>query len=83
VAFTTRNANGEGDYFDGIAPTCAAGDDLDHAIGDPLEASLAEALRFVATGACSMPPAGATARAARTPASLSQGVGLQQLIGAW
>ena len=50
VAFTLRNALGQGDYFNGIAADCAAADDPDHQFGDPPEASLAEALTVVRTG---------------------------------
>jgi carboxyl-terminal processing protease len=64
VAFTIRNANNEGDYFDGIAPTCAAADDPTHQLGDAEEASFAEALTFIRTGACSASTASA-ARALR------------------
>lgn len=53
VAFVGENAAGEGDYFDGIPADCAAPDDLDHAIADTREASLAEALAFLRTGRCS------------------------------
>lgn len=53
VAFSLRNANNEGDFFDGIAPNCAAADDASHQLGDPSEASFAEALTFLRTGACS------------------------------
>jgi C-terminal processing protease CtpA/Prc len=53
VAFTLRNARGEGDYFAGFAPDCPAPDDLEHALGDPAEASLGEALQFVRSGSCS------------------------------
>jgi carboxyl-terminal processing protease len=53
VAFSLRNANGEGDFFGGIAPTCAAPDDLERQLGDPVESSLREALTVIATGACS------------------------------
>jgi C-terminal processing protease CtpA/Prc len=53
VAFSLRNANDEGDFFDGIAPTCAASDDITHQLGDPAEASYAEALTYLRTGACS------------------------------
>ena len=35
VTFRTLNSVGEGDYFDGIAPDCAAPDDWDHLLGDP------------------------------------------------
>jgi carboxyl-terminal processing protease len=55
VSFALRNANGEGDFFGGIPPTCPAADDLDHPIGDTHEASLREALTVVATGQCSTP----------------------------
>lgn len=55
VAFAMTNARGEGGYFEGLAPTCAAPDDLDHDLGTPNEASLAAALAYVATGACPSP----------------------------
>lgn len=53
VAFITVNANGEGNYFDGIAPDCVASDDVGHDLGAAAEASLAEALQFIQTGSCS------------------------------
>jgi C-terminal peptidase prc len=53
VAFSLKNANGEADYFDGLPPTCRAGDDLDHQLGDPAEASLQEAFVYIDTGTCS------------------------------
>ncbi|MGE0445982.1 MAG: S41 family peptidase [Vicinamibacterales bacterium] len=53
VSFSLTNANGEADYFDGLAPTCRAGDDLEHQLGDPAEASLQEALVYLDTGGCS------------------------------
>ena len=53
VAFSLKNVNNEGDFFDGIAPTCTAPDDITHQLGDPAEASYAEALTFLRTGACS------------------------------
>jgi len=56
VAFRLRNARGEGDFFGGFAPDCAAVDDADHQLGEVGEASLGEALTFVATGACSARP---------------------------
>ena len=60
VAFQVRNAIGQGDYFGGIPADCAAGDDLEHPLGDSAEASLAEALGFLRGGRCS---AGASAAA--------------------
>jgi carboxyl-terminal processing protease len=53
VSFSIRNANDEGDFFDGIAPTCTAGDDYLHQLGDAEEASFAEALSYIRTGSCS------------------------------
>jgi carboxyl-terminal processing protease len=53
VAFSLRNANGQGDFFGGFPPDCAVPDDVDHDLGDAAEASLREALRFIATGTCS------------------------------
>ena len=59
VAFSLQNANHEGDFFDGIAADCAAPDDITHPLGDPAEASYAEALTFIRTGACSARSEGA------------------------
>ena len=53
VAFKLRNAHGEGDFFGGFAPDCAAVDGANHQLGDVGEASLGEALTFIATSACS------------------------------
>lgn len=54
--FRQVNALGQTDYFDGLATqvgnACAAADDLDHAQGDPAEASTAAALDWLATGRC-------------------------------
>ena len=53
VSFSMVNANGQGDYFSGLPADCQAGDDIEHQLGDAAEASLAESLRFIRTGACS------------------------------
>lgn len=58
VSFSIKNVNNEGDFFDGIAANCSAGDDISHQLGDPAEDSLAEALTFIRTGACSARAAG-------------------------
>ena len=52
VAFSIKNANLEGDFFDGIPVDCVAGDDYTHQLGDTAEASFAEALQVIRTGAC-------------------------------
>ena len=67
VSFTLRNANGEGDFFDGFAPDCRAADDPEFTLGDPDEASLKEALVYAATGACTPRPA--SLRAGEPPGS--------------
>ena len=53
TSFETVNAASEGGYFDGLPADCAAADDLDFALGDPAEPSLAEALFVVANDRCS------------------------------
>ncbi len=61
VVFSLKNVNNEGDFFTGIPADCAAGDDLAHQLGDPAEASYAEALTVIRTGACSARAEGAAA----------------------
>ncbi|UAB77776.1 peptidase S41 [Erythrobacter sp. SCSIO 43205] len=56
VTFRTVNANGEGEYFDGLASvmpnTCRADDDFTNPLGDPNEASISTALDFLAGRSC-------------------------------
>ena len=86
VAFQVRNARGQGDYYDGISADCAAGDDLDHELGDSDEASVSEALRYIRTGSCT-PAAAAVARAQRErEARIGRGLprdGWRQLVNAY
>jgi C-terminal processing protease CtpA/Prc len=87
VAFSTRNARNEGDYFDGIPADCPAPDDLTAALGDTREGSLAEALQFLRTGRCSG-AAGAELRAQsvrRPPAELQPNFrdGWRQLLNSY
>lgn len=55
VAFKTENADGQGEYFTGLASvvpvTCRATDDILTPLGDPGEASIAQALAFLRGGA--------------------------------
>jgi C-terminal peptidase prc len=85
VSFSARNARNEGDYFEGIPADCGAPDDLAHALGDPAEGSLAEALRYLRTGACSSTAtAAARAQARRRPARQPhQADGWQSLVVAY
>lgn len=58
VTFQTINANGNGDYFDGLAGTvpnfCAANDDIFNQLGDANEDSVAQALDFLEAGTCNV-----------------------------
>lgn len=84
VAFQLKNAAGQGDYFDGLAPDCAAADDIDHPLGDASEASLAEALFFVKNGTCSAGSRAAeTARALRAARAMPRPVGWQSVLNAY
>ena len=82
VSFALRNADGQGDFFDGFAPDCPAPDDANHQLGDPQEGSLKEALTFAATGACSA-PAAAALRTARAQRRGPRVLGWQSLVNAY
>ncbi|HEX6163547.1 MAG TPA: S41 family peptidase [Vicinamibacterales bacterium] len=81
VAFSIRNANNQGDFFDGLAPDCTAGDDYNYQLGDSREASLAEALTFIRTGACSAKSA-AAARALGAPRFVFKPSGWASILNA-
>ena len=81
VAFSMVNADGEGDFFEGLPATCLAPDDIDRDLGDAEEGSLAEAIRFIRTGACSPPTATGDALQSR-PAPL-RATGWQALLNAY
>lgn len=84
MTFNMLNAAGAGNYFSGIAPTCPAVDDLSHALGNSSEASLAEALYYIANGNCG-PAAPAAERANARAAALRplpQRYGWQNLVNA-
>lgn len=56
VTFQTINANGQGEYFNGLASvvpnSCRAADDFFRPLGDPREASIATALDFLGGRSC-------------------------------
>ena len=80
VQFQGVNARGEGDYGDGMAPTCAVPDDFDHALGDPAEARLAAALTLRSTGLCPGAPTLAVASAAPAGSSRAKPAAEPQLL---
>ena len=83
VSFSIVNADGQGDYFDGIAPTCTAGDDVEHDLGTGEEASLAEAFRYIRTGQCSPTTLAPESRTMRARASPERAYGWHSLINAY
>ena len=85
VSFETRNSLGEGGYFSGLPADCAATDDLDRLLGDPGEASLAEALNFLRTGSCSRQAAIASRslEQLRRDTGAPEPNGWEQLLNAW
>lgn len=66
VNFQSYNAANQGDYYDGIVPTCAAADTFTGALGDPAEALTAAATSYLANDSC--PTASAAADATRAHA---------------
>lgn len=52
IEFKTVNALDQGDYFDGLQPTCPASDDLSARFGDPAEEALGTALSYLTGGSC-------------------------------
>lgn len=52
ITFHSLNADGEGDFFQGIEPACDAHDDLLHALGDPEEAMMKSALALLEGRVC-------------------------------
>jgi hypothetical protein len=83
ITFKIANVNGYGDYFNGLPPTCAAADDVGHALGDPDEASLATALSYIRNQNC--PRAAARPNASRATSSSWRAArdGWRQLINAY
>ncbi|MDA1064378.1 MAG: S41 family peptidase [Proteobacteria bacterium] len=54
TAFQTVNADGFGDYFDGIPVNCPAVDDLSVAVGLDADPNIVVAMAYLDTGACSV-----------------------------
>jgi len=81
VAFTSQNANRQGNYFNGLAAaveaSCQAADDLSRPLGDPQEASTRAALNYLAGQSCT--PI-APVLASGVQRQLSVGAPAQQLL---
>ncbi len=52
TSFQTVNADGFGDYFDGLPADCAAADDLNIAVGADNDPNVEAALTYLSSGAC-------------------------------
>tara|TARA_R110002096_G_scaffold223000_1_gene411971 strand:- start:30363 stop:31715 length:1353 start_codon:yes stop_codon:yes gene_type:complete len=52
TAFRLANADGDGDYFDGLPVDCPAADDLNVAIGADNDPNMVAAMSYLETGAC-------------------------------
>ncbi|MGE0311227.1 MAG: S41 family peptidase [Lautropia sp.] len=68
VTFATTNRDGVGDYFDGLEPACATGQDALLPFGDVADARIAAALQWLGDGTCppsASPSASASAGRAR------------------
>nr|WP_240047633.1 S41 family peptidase [Sphingomonas panacisoli] len=76
IAFSLKNADRDGDYYDGLASkmesSCQAGDDLAYPMGDPREASTRSALDFLQGKTCTKIGAssGITTMSAKRPREL-------------
>ena len=70
VAFAVKNANQQGDYYNGLASkfqsTCSAADDLLRPLGDPQEAMIRVALDFLAGKSCTPISSGISAQSVST-----------------
>lgn len=78
VAFRTENASGQGDYYTGLASvfpnTCRAADDIFTPLGDPREASIAQALAFLRGGGAVCSPISANGDTAIASAERQRGL---------
>jgi len=83
VSFSIKNANNEGDFFSGIAPTCVAADDSTRQLGDVAEGSFAEALTYLRTGACSTRAAAESRRLRQVVDDRPRVSAWQSLLNAW
>jgi C-terminal processing protease CtpA/Prc len=52
TAFQLFNADGYGDYFEGLPVDCSSPDDLDIAVGDDTDPNVVAATTYLETGAC-------------------------------
>ena len=78
INFASFNANGEGEYFDGLEATCGAEDDVSFRFGDINEPMLNTALELNDSGSCPVSKSSSKQLANVSPLS-----GIGQIINAW
>ena len=87
TAFQTVNADGFGDYFDGLPVTCPAADDLTVEVGLDADPNMVAAMAFLDTGACpvaTVPPGVAETRfGAPVTKPDRRGPPQREFAGAW
>jgi len=83
INFRTLNSSGEGNYFEGISPTCYAADDLSRAFGDTEEASLKTALYYLTSGVCSAESESFASSRQETETERIELRGFRKMIGAF
>jgi C-terminal processing protease CtpA/Prc len=66
IAFKTVNANSQGDYFDGMAVDITQADDFTYDWGNPNEACMSAAIRYLTTGSTARQSARMTAEKLET-----------------
>jgi hypothetical protein len=72
TAFQTVNADGFGDYFDGLPANCPAIDDLSIAVGADADPNMVVAMGYLETGACPVPAAPPTVVKAQVAEQVEQ-----------
>jgi C-terminal processing protease CtpA/Prc len=80
VSFKYTNADGDGDFYTGLAPDLTAGDDLTHDFGDPEEESLKAILEYIDNGTV---PLKSTRPAAFETKPLFRDEGINQYLRAY
>lgn len=79
ICISLKNANGVGDYFDGLNVDIEAIDDYTRKLGDINEASLAAALNYIGA----LPVKGVEPKQRAKKSKVISGKGLYEEIGAW
>ena len=83
VNFKSVNAAGQGDYYNGIAPTCPVADDFKLRLGDAGETLTTMALRYLEDGQCPAMMAGTAQISSVRAPSVLRGIEPGERQGMW